>query len=756
MSYDPGVPTSGAPPLRGLRAGSDVGGYRLLRRLGAGGMGVVWEAADADGRRVAMKILHPQIAADPVARRRLEREARVLARVRGERVARVLDVETGDGSGEGLDVTFVITELVDGPTLQHEVDREGAYDLGRDAGDLADLAHGLVEALRAVHAAGVIHRDLKPSNVMLGAQGPVLIDFGIAQVADDSRLTQTGQVTGTPGFIPPEMLDGGEPSPQVDWYACAGVLLFAVTGQPPFGSGPWQAVFRRVYAGTPELGGLEGGCPALAQAFTAALAPQADRRLSPDGLLAVLDEVAEGGSGQEALAAALAGAGLAAAAGAAGAASGVGSTPGGGDTTATADVTPNTAVAATQDVSGYGPTYGPGTADPAAPATTTTPAPVPDPTVPAVGPGDLVGAAGAAGTVPDGVTAPAPTSPGAAAPSAPPAVPPVTGAPAVSPPYAPQAPQAYDGYPAPGVVGETSLSLPADAPAPATVPPPVPSAPAEPWPGTSQPPPQPVTAPMPPGTLSAGATPGTAQGSTYPYQPTTVQPPVLSGPPPASPQPPQAPYPQPPYDAPAPAPLPAWAREPGRYPGAMVAVLVLLAVAGRFSAGWVVLAVTLLTLVAGTVGRAQDSLRWTRLSNRAVTPGDRSRMWLATPWYLLRSLVATTFAAASTLVATAPLPYVALRAPELLESPLSFLDPGGRLPFMLALWVAVYTLLLWLIPWGAPARRGGAHLVETVAPTPRARWALVAVVLALSLMLYTLQDSGQVAQQLLEPLLTVW
>jgi len=257
----PGEPVT----LNKLRAGTLVGGYRLLRRLGAGGMGVVWEATDEGGRHVAMKILHPQIAADPTARRRLDREASVLARVRDTRVARILDIETGDGS---LGITFVITELVEGPTLQHEVEHEGVYDLTTDARDLADLAHGLVDSLRAVHSAGVIHRDLKPSNVMLGAQGPVLIDFGIAQVADDVRLTQTGQVTGTPGFIPPEMLDGGEPTADVDWYACAGVLLFTVTGLAPFGSGAWQVVFRRVYAGTPELGDLERTCPALARAFT--------------------------------------------------------------------------------------------------------------------------------------------------------------------------------------------------------------------------------------------------------------------------------------------------------------------------------------------------------------------------------------------------------------------------------------------------------------------------------------------------------
>ncbi|TFH53282.1 serine/threonine protein kinase [Actinomyces viscosus] len=290
----PGEPVT----LSKLRAGTLVGGYRLLRRLGAGGMGVVWEAADEGGRHVAMKILHPQIAADPTARRRLDREASVLARVRDTRVARILDIETGDGS---LGITFVITELVEGPTLQHEVEHEGVYDLTTDARDLADLAHGLVDSLRAVHSAGVIHRDLKPSNVMLGAQGPVLIDFGIAQVADDVRLTQTGQVTGTPGFIPPEMLDGGEPTAEVDWYACAGVLLFTVTGLAPFGSGAWQVVFRRVYAGTPELGDLEQENPALARAFTAALAPEAEDRLSPDGLLEVLDEIAEGGTGQEAV-----------------------------------------------------------------------------------------------------------------------------------------------------------------------------------------------------------------------------------------------------------------------------------------------------------------------------------------------------------------------------------------------------------------------------------------------------------------------
>ena len=175
MTQIPDARAAASPPLSALRAGSLIGGYRLVRRLGAGGMGVVWEVADGEGNHVAMKILHPQIAADPTARRRLDREASVLARVRHSSVARILDIETGDSDG-GSGVTFVITELVDGPTLQYEVDHEGAYDLTTDIRDLSDLAHGLVEALTEVHTAGVIHRDLKPSNVMLGAQGPVLID----------------------------------------------------------------------------------------------------------------------------------------------------------------------------------------------------------------------------------------------------------------------------------------------------------------------------------------------------------------------------------------------------------------------------------------------------------------------------------------------------------------------------------------------------------------------------------------------------
>lgn len=253
-----------------------VGGYRLLRALGSGGMGAVYEAVDGDGRHVALKLLHPHIAADPAARTRLAREVTLLHRVRDTGVAQVLDAEVEDAEA------FVVTELIDGPTLEEDVARDGAY----DADELSGLADGLAEALTAIHDAGVLHRDLKPSNVMLSDHGPVLIDFGIAQVADDVRLTQTGMVTGTPGYLAPEVVEGQDPSPAADWWAWAAVLTFAATGRPPFGRGSTAAVLGRVATGHVDVAGLP---ETVAGALRAALAPDPERRLGPAEVLRVLD-----------------------------------------------------------------------------------------------------------------------------------------------------------------------------------------------------------------------------------------------------------------------------------------------------------------------------------------------------------------------------------------------------------------------------------------------------------------------------------
>lgn len=256
--------------------GRVVGGYHLLRRLGAGGMGSVYEAVDGDGRHVAVKLLHPHIAADPAARARLSREVSLLHRVRDAGVARVLDAEVEDAEA------FVVTELVDGPTLEEDVERDGPY----APDELRELARGLAEALTAIHDAGVVHRDLKPSNVMLSERGPVLIDFGIAQVADDVRLTQTGMVTGTPGYLAPEIVEGGDPSAGADWWAWAAVLAFAATGRPPFGRGPAAAVLSRVASGNVDVAGLPENVAAM---LRAALHPDPARRPEPGQVLGVLD-----------------------------------------------------------------------------------------------------------------------------------------------------------------------------------------------------------------------------------------------------------------------------------------------------------------------------------------------------------------------------------------------------------------------------------------------------------------------------------
>ena len=253
-----------------------IEGYRLLRRIGAGGMGTVHEALDADGNRVAVKVLHDAVAADPAARERLRREVALLHRVRGEGVARVLDAEV-DGA-----TAFVVTELIDGPTLEEEVRENGPF----APDELAGLAHGLAKGLDTIHAAGVAHRDLKPSNVMLAPQGPVIIDFGIAQVADDVRLTQTGMVAGTPGYLDPDVIVGGDPGPAGDWWAWAAVLTFAATGRPPFGRGGMHAVVARVSAGVVDTEGL---APQLATVLRAALDPEPARRLPPGEVLAALD-----------------------------------------------------------------------------------------------------------------------------------------------------------------------------------------------------------------------------------------------------------------------------------------------------------------------------------------------------------------------------------------------------------------------------------------------------------------------------------
>jgi predicted Ser/Thr protein kinase len=236
-----------------------LGPYRLIRELGRGGMSVVHLAADPTGREVAVKVLRPHIAGDATGRGRLAREVRALRRVSGAHVAEVLDADVEH------DPPYVVTRFVPGPALDEAVRRDGPM-----RGDvLARLAAGLADALAAVHAAGVVHRDLKPSNVLLQGAEPVVIDFGIARVADESRLTSVGLCVGTPGYLPPEVVAGAEATPAADIHAWAATVAYAATGRAPFGTGPLEVVLFNVTQGRAELDGVPDSLRPLLEAALA-------------------------------------------------------------------------------------------------------------------------------------------------------------------------------------------------------------------------------------------------------------------------------------------------------------------------------------------------------------------------------------------------------------------------------------------------------------------------------------------------------
>ena len=223
-----------------------LGPYRLLERLGEGGMGVVYLAADQQQRRVAVKALRPAIAADPNARRRLAREVETMRRVRSPFVAEVLDADVTS------DPPYIVTRYVSGRTLEDIVSQDGPL----TGPHLARLASGLALALSAVHAAGVVHGDLKPGNVMIANGEPVVIDFGIAQVPDSTRLTQTGMFMGTPGYLAPEVIEGKPSGPASDVHSWGATVAFAATARPPFGTGAFETIFYRIINGQPDLNGF--------------------------------------------------------------------------------------------------------------------------------------------------------------------------------------------------------------------------------------------------------------------------------------------------------------------------------------------------------------------------------------------------------------------------------------------------------------------------------------------------------------------
>ena len=220
-----------------------VGPYRLTSRLGTGGMGQVYLARSPGGRLVAVKVIRAELAADGGFRSRFAREVRAARSVSGMFTAPVVDADPGGQP------PWLATAYVPGPTLAEAVAERGP--LRPEV--VVTLGAGLAEALAAIHTAGLVHRDLKPSNVLLAADGPRVIDFGIARAADATALTLTGTVMGSPGYLSPEQADGHPVGPPGDVFSLGAVLAFAATGAGPFGDGPAAALAFRVVHAEPDL-----------------------------------------------------------------------------------------------------------------------------------------------------------------------------------------------------------------------------------------------------------------------------------------------------------------------------------------------------------------------------------------------------------------------------------------------------------------------------------------------------------------------
>ncbi|MGH3362677.1 MAG: serine/threonine-protein kinase [Nocardioides sp.] len=257
-------------------AGLTVGRYELLTRLGEGGMGVVHLARPPRGERVALKVLRPHIVGDDEARARLAREVSSLSRIRSPWVAEIVDA---DPWGE---IPFVATRYVPGHSLHDLVHNEGPL----SEADLRFLARGLAEGVASVHAVGVLHRDVKPSNVLVEGRTPILIDFGLARVADDPKLTHTGWLLGTPGYLAPEILHGDDATTASDVHSWGATVAFAGTGRSPFGRGPSMAIMDRVRRGQHDLDGVPAD---LRRILEAALDPDPGRRPTLDTILDWLD-----------------------------------------------------------------------------------------------------------------------------------------------------------------------------------------------------------------------------------------------------------------------------------------------------------------------------------------------------------------------------------------------------------------------------------------------------------------------------------
>jgi serine/threonine protein kinase len=259
-----------------------VGPYRILGRLGSGGMGWVYLGRSPAGRAVAVKVVRPELAADQDFRQRFAREVEAARAVGGAFTAAVIEADTRS------DPPWLATVYVPGPSLSEAIGMFGPF----QETQVRRLGAGLVEALQAIHAAGVVHRDLKPANVLLAEDGPRVIDFGISLVGGTSNLTRTGIVMGTPSFMSPEQIAGVRVGPASDVFSLGGVLAFAATGRAPFGDE--DGLMYRVLHEDPVLDAVPGG---LREPIAQCLAKPPERRPTLETLLEGFMAAPAGGSG---------------------------------------------------------------------------------------------------------------------------------------------------------------------------------------------------------------------------------------------------------------------------------------------------------------------------------------------------------------------------------------------------------------------------------------------------------------------------
>ncbi|MFF7390514.1 PQQ-binding-like beta-propeller repeat protein [Streptomyces scabiei] len=249
-----------------------VGGYKVVDRLGTGGMGVVYRARSRSGREVAVKVVHAQYAQDAVFRSRFRQEIEAVRKVSGAFTAAVVDADPE------AERPWMATQYVPGRSLAQRIRDHGPL----DGTELRVLALGLVEALREIHRAGVVHRDLKPANVLMADDGPRVIDFGISRAAENLALTETGQMIGTPPFMSPEQLtDARTAGPASDVFSLGTLLVYAATGRGPFDADSPYLTAYRVIHDEPVLDGVD---PPLRAALERCLAKEAADRPGLDEL----------------------------------------------------------------------------------------------------------------------------------------------------------------------------------------------------------------------------------------------------------------------------------------------------------------------------------------------------------------------------------------------------------------------------------------------------------------------------------------